>query len=143
MQAMFSGNFSPGISDNRDLMHHFSRIMDMEETGVLSKMREDYWPRDNTCKQTDRAGAIQLDDIQSVFYLLFAILGLASCVLIIEILVKHLPSLRTTGQDGENDEAKTNILRQLKKRYMHKEKEEVFTNEQPLVLSSWYQTDSV
>ncbi len=82
----------------------------MEETGVLARMREDYWPRDNMCKQTDGPEDIKLDDIQSIFYLLFALLGLASCVLITEILVKHLRSLRRTGQNGENQVARRNIF---------------------------------
>ena len=76
----------------------FARIMAMQEQGVLFKMKKSYWPRLNTCERPDEAKAMGLNDLQSVFYLLFGIaLGFSFCVLLIEILYHYCTTSTLTG----------------------------------------------
>ena len=58
----------------------------MIEQGLVSKWKKRYWPKNIECQLPNKAEAIRLDDLQGVFYLLFAITGIAFCVFLLEII---------------------------------------------------------
>ena len=57
----------------------------MAELGLFIKWKQLYWPRLWTCQPPDQAKAMGLDDLQGAFYIFFGIMGVAVCILIIEI----------------------------------------------------------
>ncbi len=60
----------------------------MIEQGLVSKWKKRYWPKNIECQLPNKAEAIRLDDLQGVFYLLFAITGIAFCVFLLEIIFR-------------------------------------------------------
>ncbi len=58
----------------------------MIEQGLDVKWKRMYWPKTMECQLSDNTEAIRLDDLHGVFYLLFAMAGIAFCVFLVEII---------------------------------------------------------
>ncbi len=62
----------------------------MVQDGLITKWKQDFWPAPMNCRAGHAHKPATLEDAEAIFVLLNALLGIATVILVLEILVHKL-----------------------------------------------------